>query len=283
MFSLIMATVGRIQDVGVMIESLQKQSEPNFELIIVDQNIDDRLQPYVDAALVNGLQVQHARLLPPSLSGARNLGLSMAKGDLIAFPDDDCWYEPNVLSIVKQTFDASPDVGGVVIRWIEQQQAQPKKMLTDLHLNEWRNFKGGHASSISLFFRKNSFEQVGGFDTHFGVGQWFGAGEETDLVLRMLTANVRMVYQDQAVVHHHCGEYPFKSLNDMAKSSRMRARGTGALYAKHQLSFFTVLRGLLSPLLRAILNCNSRKQVMKHTSVLLGRFEGFIRWHQLKK
>ncbi len=44
------------------------------------------------------------------LSRARNTGLKVADGDIIAFPDDDCIYETNVLESILETFNSNNDV-----------------------------------------------------------------------------------------------------------------------------------------------------------------------------
>src|SRR5690348_15687235 len=115
-----MATVGRMEEVGRMIHSLASQTDPSFELIIVDQNPDDRLAPYVRTGLSQGLAIHHVRLEPPSLSAARNLGISLARYDIVAFPDDDCWYEQSVIENVRNRFISDSQLGGVVARWEEQ-------------------------------------------------------------------------------------------------------------------------------------------------------------------
>ncbi|MFX5245469.1 glycosyltransferase, partial [Acinetobacter baumannii] len=69
--SLILATVGRSSEVGRLIGTLAAQTDRRFELIVVDQNEDDRLVPHIEAGRAAGLDLQHLRLERPSLSGAR--------------------------------------------------------------------------------------------------------------------------------------------------------------------------------------------------------------------
>ncbi len=47
MFSLIVATLGRTDELIAFLESLVAQSERNFEVIVVDQNPDERLEPVI--------------------------------------------------------------------------------------------------------------------------------------------------------------------------------------------------------------------------------------------
>ena len=47
-FSLIMGTLGRVEEVGAFLASLQRQDHRDFELLIVDQNPDERLAPLVE-------------------------------------------------------------------------------------------------------------------------------------------------------------------------------------------------------------------------------------------
>ena len=59
----------------------------------------------------------------------------------------------------------------------------------------------------------------------------------------------------------------------------MRARATGALYAKHDLPLQVILRGLLAPLIRPLLRGAGRDGLRYGLAVMLGRIEGMVGWH----
>ena len=224
--SLVLATYGRCAEVGRMLDSLAVQTDTTFEILIVDQNRDDRLHEHIERGLASGLHIRHLRLEPPSLSGARNLGIAQAKGEIIGFPDDDCWYEPDTVAQVRLAFEQTGNVEGVVGSWVEllacSDGAGP---IGSLSYAEWRSFQSKGASSITLFFRSRLFERLGGFDERFGVGKWYGAAEETDFILRALASGARVDYCPSAKVHH---ALPFSSGTSLLASCRaMRARGRG--------------------------------------------------------
>ena len=105
--SLVMATVGRVNEVAAFITRLEMQSSRAFELIIVDQNHDDRLVEIVKRAQAIGLDVRHLRFETRSLSAARNHGLSICRYPITGIPDDDCWYESDVIAKVIEAFAAN--------------------------------------------------------------------------------------------------------------------------------------------------------------------------------
>jgi len=100
--------------------SLLAQTNSAFEVILADQNQDNRLSvsakcckssqvkssqvkssqvksSQVKSSQVKSSQVKsitHVRLEKPDQYAARTAGVERAKGKYIAFPDDDCWYEP---------------------------------------------------------------------------------------------------------------------------------------------------------------------------------------------
>lgn len=277
--SLILATVGRSSEVGRLIGTLAAQTDRRFELIVVDQNADDRLVPHVEAGRAAGLDLQHLKLERPSLSGARNLGIRHASGDVIGFPDDDCWYEAGTVAALLDTFAAEPDVEGCIACWVEQSEGRgviPPE--ADLSLADWRNFRGGDASSISLFFRRGLFERLGGFDERFGVGQWYGAGEETDFVLRALASGERLACRPQVRVHHFYGALPTERVSTLFSAARRRARGTGAIYAKHRLAAWVIVRGLCAPVLLPLWRLQGWAAFTRGVGAMLGRVEGFLNW-----
>jgi len=277
--SLILATVGRTTDVGRCLRSLATQTDTNFEVLLVDQNQDDRLLPFVREAASWAYTIKHLRMAQPSLSGARNLGIAHASGEIIGLTDDDCWYENDAIAQLRAAFLDDDELDGVVGHWVEQSQAREHGQATgQLSLAAWRRFRGGDASSITLFFKKDLLIKLGGFDERFGIGQWFGAGEETDFVLRALTHKARLVNLPGVRVHHHFNTAHIPITPASCRNARRRARGTGAIYAKHKLSAKVIARGLLAPVAVPLFQGNLTAACLG-VFVVFGRLEGFIRWN----
>src|SRR2546427_827401 len=98
-FSLVQATLGRTGELARFLRELDQQTYRSFELIVVDQNPDQRLAPIL-APYESRFPVFHVRS-EKGLSRARNVGMRQIGGDVVAFPDDDCWYPPHLLEWVR--------------------------------------------------------------------------------------------------------------------------------------------------------------------------------------
>src|SRR5574340_342784 len=94
-FSLVLATVGRTAELERFLDALERQTCPDFELLVIDQNPDDRLRPILNRHR-GRFEIKHTRSAT-GLSRARNVGLRLARGEIVAFPDDDCWYPTTLL------------------------------------------------------------------------------------------------------------------------------------------------------------------------------------------
>lgn len=273
LITLVLATVGRTDELDRLFASLAGQTFRDFEIIVVDQNDDQRLVPILAQARQQGLAVRELKHSPPNLAAARNAGIAMARGRWIGFPDDDCWYEAETLASLCHSIAADAQLRGVVGSWVEQ-EAGRQALPGTLDALSWRAFRGGDASSICLFFRQELIAGMGGFDARLGVGQWFGAGEETDCVLRALDSGARIGRAPAVRIHHACQsgtKLPWRG-------ARARARGTGALYAKHRMSPYVIARGLLSPCLWPLLRLQGLSALARGLAISLGRLEGLLRW-----
>jgi glycosyltransferase involved in cell wall biosynthesis len=82
-----MATINRDQEISRFLAKLDAQTHQDFELIVVDQNSDDRLCRVIET-YQNRFTIRHLRSSVTGASRSRNLGLREAKGDIIGFPDD---------------------------------------------------------------------------------------------------------------------------------------------------------------------------------------------------
>lgn len=276
--SLVLATVGRTDQLRRCLDSLVAQDDQDFEVLVVDQNPDDRLVPLLRAYETSRFALRHLRMAVPSLSGARNLGIAAATGEIVGFPDDDCWYEPETIAAVQNAFDEGSTVDGVVACWVEQMLASGRGVPSgELSLHDWRNYRGGDASSISLFLKKSLLDKLGGFDQRLGVGRWFGAAEEIDLVLRALEDGAHLSHVGSARVHHAFGQQPTSISLQQCNAARRRARGTGAIYSKHRLSVWILVRGLFAPAIKPLMRLQFSKAV--HGGFVgLGRLEGYLKW-----
>ncbi|GIZ54006.1 glycosyltransferase family 2 protein [Noviherbaspirillum aridicola] len=274
LLSLVVATVGRTAELAGLFASLAAQSWRGFEVIVVDQNGDDRLDAILAQARQEGLALSHLRLQPANLSAARNLGIDAARGEWIGFPDDDCWYSPHMLERLAKYFEGRQPAAGVAARWHELIDAsEPASRLS------WRRsraFRDVPTPSFALFFHRAVFQRIGGFDARLGVGQWFGAGEETDLLFRALRTGAVIEFEPSAVVHHPLKEPPPTA--DARHAERLRARGAGALYRKHALPPWVILRGLLAPVLRPLSQGRFGNELALGRAVMRGRLDGVLGW-----
>lgn len=94
--SVIMPSYNAEKTIGRAIDSVLNQSYSNFELIVVNDGSKDKT-----ADVVNSFHDQRIRLVNQpnmGLSGARNSGLSYARGEFVTFIDSDDWYDVNILN-----------------------------------------------------------------------------------------------------------------------------------------------------------------------------------------
>jgi glycosyltransferase involved in cell wall biosynthesis len=275
-FSLVLATLGRTEDLTRFLASLGAQTYRNFELIVVDQNEDDRLVPVL-APYREDFRIVHLRS-PKGLSRARNVGLQQLTGDVVAFPDDDCWYpSAELLAQVAQFFAAHPGRDGLTGRSDDGNGASDCRwapcgtQVSDL--NVWTT-----ATSFTIFLKRGVVERVGGFDETLGIGsgtRW-GAGEEIDFVLRALACGASVEYDPQLVVYH-----PYKTAerNDSFLARvETYARSAGRVIAKNRLPWwFLCYMNLRSTggLLLSLVRGDFWKARFYYAAVS-GRFKGYF-------
>ena len=276
--SLILATVGRTDELLRFFDALADQDHDAVEVIVIDQNQDNRLDQPMAHARARGIAVRHIHHYPPNLAAARNVGVEQARGAWLGFPDDDCWYAPGLIEVLTTRIAASDHPDGLIVRWVEQ--GEPPVIAPSLSWSRSAAFRDVPVASITLFIKRELFARIGGFDARLGVGQWFGAGEETDLVMRALRQNAHVVYEPAGEVHHDFSPGQVPSTAQARQAARNRARGTGALYAKHGLSPWVIARGLLSPVLRPILRGSLGADFAHGIAVMRGRLDGWLDWRR---
>ena len=200
--SLIVATLGRVEEPGLLLESIAAQPRRDLEILFVDQNPDDRLGPLL-ARHGDALALRRIRSAP-GLSLARNAGLALAAGEIVAFPDDDCRYPPETLGRALAFMDGGPNWDGLLGSTVDE---RGRRILSGGDgapgpVNERSVWRRGN--SCSIFLRRSLIDRVGAFDERLGVGAGtpWESGEETELLLRALAAGGRIFYDPALHVLH---------------------------------------------------------------------------------
>jgi GT2 family glycosyltransferase len=201
-FDLILATVGRTEEVARFLQALDAQSYPRFRVIVANQNDDDRLAPIL-AGFEDAFAILRVRS-EPGLSRSRNVALEHVEADVVGFPDDDCWYPLDLLQRVADFFATHPEWDGLGVRPVDELGRQAAgRADTEAGAmtvyNLWRR-----VGSYTLFLRRPVLDEVGPFDETLGVGTstpW-RAGEDLDYVARAVRAGLRIFYDPSLGVYH---------------------------------------------------------------------------------
>jgi glycosyltransferase involved in cell wall biosynthesis len=236
--SLVVPTVERTTELTALFEGFANQPFQDFEVLLVDQNGDDRLAPLVER-FSPVFPLVHMRSNIRNASNARNLGLFAAKGEIVGFPDDDCLYHrPDTMARVVEHFVSDPSLvvnrAGDKIngRWTEQSCAIDDKTV-------WTTIIGP-----AMWMRTAETQAVGGWDMKIGPGTPWGSCEEPDLILRLLHRGYRGYYDATLGVYH-----PDKQLTAVAvKRAFGYGAGMGRVLRKHKLALGIALPYFIRPL-----------------------------------
>lgn len=104
-FSIIMPVWNRAAIIEKSINSVLKQSYPNFELLIIDDGSEDDLEKIVRRYLSGN--IFYYKLPHRGVSSARNFGLRNARGNFIAYLDSDNTWHPDFLASIYSAFSKS--------------------------------------------------------------------------------------------------------------------------------------------------------------------------------
>lgn len=230
-----MATYGRRDSIEVFIEKLLDQDYDLLlvQLIIVDQNdkisIDDLIDKYNEK-----LKIIHIKSKKRGLSYNRNLGINYADGQIIAFPDDDCYYYKDTLKIINSLFENTEiDCYLGRIYDFDRECNVIREWRKEAYEIKWWNFYRS-LSSITMFYRSD-LKLL--FDEKFGVGAKFGSCEDADFIVHILKEKKKIVYNPSIVVWH-----PIESVNDLTVDKIKRyGYGFGAFCRKNLNIYIIVL------------------------------------------
>ncbi|MDD4523660.1 MAG: glycosyltransferase family 2 protein [Methanosarcina sp.] len=215
--SIILPTYNRASVLGVCIESVLNQSYTNWELLISDDcstdNTGNVIKNYMILdSRINGTTHEHNLGLPRN----RNTALSIAKGQLVFFIEDDLVLHQNCLEKLVSTYN-SFDTHNIVIvpRLIENTNPDKEAVrrnvpfyvnrLTGEVFNNYGQDSGsvleaeiGHACCL---YPRDQLQAIGGYEEKAYKGTY--CREESDLNMRLINRGFKFYFQPAAVADHN--------------------------------------------------------------------------------
>ena len=207
-FSIIVPVYNRPDEMADLLESLEKQTCKDFELLVVEDGSSIPCGDMVEAATARGLNARYFFRPNEGRSIARNYGMEQAQGQWLVFFDSDCVIPPTYFETVSRELDnfeaqgknidcyGGPDMAHE--SFSDVQKAINYSMTSFLTTG---GIRGGKISlekfvprTFNMGFRKDVYQRVGGFREMFS--------EDIDMSTRIRQAGFSTTLIHRAGVWH---------------------------------------------------------------------------------
>ena len=293
--SVVVCTRRRPEKLRRALEAVAVLDPPADEILVVDNAPDDSSCRAI--ALAAG--ARYIREDRPGLNRARLVGARAARGDVIAYTDDDCVPAPGWLATVGEHFaDASVDaVTGPALPWSLDAPAQRLREHVatfvhglDLRVHDLTNRHvvdvGGVGAGANMVLRRSALEELGDpFPPELDAGTATRSGGDLYLMYRLLAAGGRVVYDPAAFVFHdHRGDPVGPSETARGYGIGLAAYLTKILVEEREPATFLVWRWLwrrfVSSVVLALSGRDDVEFVRLRWQYLVGGLEGAAAWRK---
>ena len=220
--SVVLCSFNGARTIGRCLDGLADLDYPDLEVIVVDDGSTDET-----AAIVSGYPFRLVRTANQGLSAARNEGLAVATGEIVAYIDDDAWPDRQWLRYLAWTFMTSghaavggpnicPADGGVVASTVAVAPGGPIHILRS-------DDEAEHIPGCNAAFRVDRLRSISGFDPSFRI-----AGDDVDVCWRVHERGWTVGFSPGAVVWHRRRD----SVRAYARQQRGYGRAEGLLERK---------------------------------------------------
>jgi GT2 family glycosyltransferase len=292
LLSVVVATCANAESVVRCVEAIQSGSTGPCEVIVVENRpVGSTVERSLEERFSRDTRIRYVEERRPGLACARNAGLRLAGGELVAFTDDDVVVDPAWAPAIRAAFTAAPEVDCVTGLILPLELETPTQLLVERFAGYGKGFvpriysmdeppldqplfpytAGYFGSGANMAFRTAALRDIGGFDPVLGTGTPARGCEDLDVCIRVLNAGSLLAYEPRAIVWHR---HP-----DTHAQLRRRAfdygASLGAMLTKHLL-MGPGRRGMISRALPAIAyytSPDSRKNATRGTA-----FPGSLTW-----
>jgi GT2 family glycosyltransferase len=195
--SVVVCTYNGARTIRDCCEGLRQLDYPDYEVIVVDDGSTDQTATIVDEYGFRLIRTENR-----GLSNARNTGMTAARGEIVAYIDDDAYPDPQWLTYLAATFrdtthagvggpNLAPPGDGPIAECVARAPGGPVHILVT-------DREAEHIPGCNMAFRRSALEAIGGFDPRFRT-----AGDDVDVCWRLQERGWTLGFHPAAVVWHH--------------------------------------------------------------------------------
>ncbi|MBI3317689.1 MAG: glycosyltransferase family 2 protein [Candidatus Omnitrophica bacterium] len=197
--SVVIVAYNKADTIAAAIESVLRQTYGDFEVLVIDDGSTDstgeKVRPF-------GARVRYVRKENGGTGSARNLGISLSRGQFIAFLDGDDLWLPKKLEAQMEAFRREPGAAAVQcgvycvndeLEPFEERICRPQED----HLLNFLLFKNLPGFSSAVVVRRGLFDRIGGFGTDLVIlSDW-------DMAIRIALAGTLRSIPEPLVLYRH--------------------------------------------------------------------------------
>jgi len=210
--SIIIPTLNRRKELAECLESIFGCSQQSslLEVIVIDNNSSDGTLEFLREFAAKAPKLRFIQINQRDAIRARNLGFSLALGDIVIHIDDDIVVDKEWLRNLTTAY-VDETVGGVGGRLLNSGQiSKAKSMLIVGRIAPWGQFftnfdallprEVGFLHGSNASFRRDLVVKVKGLDLSYKTN-W---RDDTDLCVRIRKLGYKLLFQPAALVWHKC-------------------------------------------------------------------------------
>ena len=230
--SIVIPTTGNVSFIKGLVESVSKLDYPKekFELILIGDKETKLLKNNTERAKKYGINTT-LKYEPYAAGKKRNIGVELAKGEIIAFTDDDTILKEDWLNNAVKHLNENSDYVGVGGPNFTPREGLPfakavgrifgSKFLFSFRytIGHSRPKEIEHNPTCNYIINKKVFETVKFHDT-----LW--PGEDAEFDIKLIKKGFKILYAPDVIVWHHRRSRPIPFLKQMFNYGKTRAQVT---------------------------------------------------------
>jgi len=212
-------TRDRPHDVQLCLEALCKLDYPRLDILVVDNAPQtEATQELIETSYPS---VRYVREPRPGLDWARNRAILEAKGEIIAYTDDDVVVDRGWIKALAQVFAENPEVQAVTGLVVPYELETEAQVLFEAQGGFGKGFEqkwyranstkpmpwqllgtGNFGTGANMAYRCSVFDEIGYFDPALDVGTVTQGAGDLEMFYRILKSGNTLVYEPRAIIRH---------------------------------------------------------------------------------